>query len=276
MQAQFREMEGGYHRANVELKAYLRDGWVLPALPVLVEESAAALGDGASEDARREHADLCGRVGGVLKDYGKYEPALAHYEMELEIRLALEGPEGLGVAVCYGNMGAANNERGDIDRALPLYQQAAAIYEAKDPGVGLANTFHCIATVHNAMEDYDRALELYGQAAAITEAKDPGSVGLAYTYNGMGIVHKEQGDNPRALERYGQAAAIYEAKDPDSAAGTYGNMALVYEHQKDYGRSLEYHRKALAIFERVHGPNHPSVATVQLNMGTVLDRKSVV
>ena len=26
-QAQFREMEGGYHRANVELKAYLRDGW---------------------------------------------------------------------------------------------------------------------------------------------------------------------------------------------------------------------------------------------------------
>ena len=47
-------MEGGYHRANVELKAYLRDGWVLPALPVLVEESAAALGEGASEAARRE------------------------------------------------------------------------------------------------------------------------------------------------------------------------------------------------------------------------------
>ena len=41
-QAQFREMEGGYHRANVELKAYLRDGWALPALPVLVKESAAA------------------------------------------------------------------------------------------------------------------------------------------------------------------------------------------------------------------------------------------
>ena len=56
VQAQFREMEGGYHRANVELKAYLRDGWVLPALPVLVEESAAALGEGASEAARREHA----------------------------------------------------------------------------------------------------------------------------------------------------------------------------------------------------------------------------
>ena len=62
MQAQFREMEGGYHRANVELKAYLRDGWVLPALPVLVEESAAALGEGASKAARREHAGLCRSV----------------------------------------------------------------------------------------------------------------------------------------------------------------------------------------------------------------------
>ena len=71
MQAQFREMEGGYHRANVELKAYLRDGWVLPALPVLVEESAAALGEAASEGARREHARLCVSVGSVLHDNGK-------------------------------------------------------------------------------------------------------------------------------------------------------------------------------------------------------------
>ena len=142
-------MEGGYHRANVELKAYLRDGWVLPALPVLVEESAAALGEGASEGARKQHANLCRSVGGVLVDNGKYEPALAHYEMDLEITLALEGPEGLGVAGCYGNMGI----------------------------------------VYDDMREYDRALELLGQAAAITEADDPGSVGLATIYTSMGAVH---------------------------------------------------------------------------------------
>ena len=81
MQAQFREMEGGYHRANVELKAYLRDGWVLPALPVLVEESAAALGEGAGEAARDEHANLCEIVGGVLKENGKLAPALQQAEI---------------------------------------------------------------------------------------------------------------------------------------------------------------------------------------------------
>ena len=140
-QAQFREMEGGYHRANVELKAYLRDGWVLPALPVLVEESAAALGEGASEAARYEHAALCRSVGGVLRQNGKYEPALAHFGMELEILLGLEGPEGLGVAACYGNMGLVHKEMREPDRALELYEQAAAIEEAKDPGsVSLANT----------------------------------------------------------------------------------------------------------------------------------------
>ena len=84
VQAQFREMEGGYHRANVELKAYLRDGWVLPALPVLVKESAAALGEGASEAVRREHADLCRSVGIVLADNGQLRPALAHFGMALE------------------------------------------------------------------------------------------------------------------------------------------------------------------------------------------------
>ena len=54
VQAEFREMEGGYHRANVELKAYLRDGWVLSALPVLVEESAAALALATPERKREK------------------------------------------------------------------------------------------------------------------------------------------------------------------------------------------------------------------------------
>ena len=234
MQAQFREMEGGYHRANVELKAYLRDGWVLPALPVLVEESAAALGEGASEAALREHSQLCNSVGGVLADYGKYEPALAHYEMQLEIKLGLDGPEGLGVAGCYGNMGS----------------------------------------VHDRMGEDDRALELLGQAAAILEAKDPGSVNLARIYNSMGNVHLTQQDYPRALERYGQAAAIFEAKQPDGAGHTYNNMANVYEahvgHVAGSGcLALEYHRKALAIFERVHGPRHPLTANSHYNMGVV-------
>ena len=122
-------MEGGYHRANVELKAYLRDGWVLPALPVLVEESSAALGEAASDDARREHATLCHSVGIVLRDNGKYEPALAHHEMDLEIRLALEGPEGLGGAGCYRLMGDAHNAMGEYDREMELLGQAAAMYE---------------------------------------------------------------------------------------------------------------------------------------------------
>ena len=78
VQTQFREMEGGYHRANVELKAYLRDGWVLPALPVLVEESAAALAEGASDAAQWEHARLCYSVGAVMRQNGQLEPALAH------------------------------------------------------------------------------------------------------------------------------------------------------------------------------------------------------
>ena len=104
-QAQFREMEGGYHRANVELKAYLRDGWVLPALPVLVEESAAALGEGASEAARREHAVLCYSVGTVLSHNGQQAPALVHYGTCLEIILGLDGPAALGVAECYHAMG---------------------------------------------------------------------------------------------------------------------------------------------------------------------------
>eukprot|EP01045_Picozoa_sp_COSAG04_P005811 COSAG04_NODE_274_length_18488_cov_35.031377_18_plen_283_part_00 len=232
VQAQFREMEGGYHRANVELKAYLRDGWVLPALPALVEESAAALGEGASETARDEHALLCRHVGSVLKDNGQLGPALAHHEMELEIRLALEGPESTSVAACYQFMGF----------------------------------------VHDRMREYDRALELHGQATAIWEVKDPDSTSLAGTYCNLGLVHYDQKDHARALERYGQAAAILEANEPgEFLANTYGAMANVYGDQKDYSKSLEYHRKALAIKERVHGPRHPSTAGSHHNMGTVFE-----
>ena len=121
----------GYHRANVELKAYLRDGWVLPALPLLVEESAAALGEGASEAARWDHAALCESVGAVLKQNGQYEPALAHHEMGLEIVLALEGPEGRNVAACYGSMGNVHEDMREYDRALECYRKDLAIKEKR-------------------------------------------------------------------------------------------------------------------------------------------------
>eukprot|EP01046_Picozoa_sp_COSAG06_P101908 COSAG06_NODE_48054_length_335_cov_0.432203_1_plen_74_part_10 len=71
----------------------------------------------------------CGSVGVVLQEFGKYEPALAHQEMDLEIRLALEGPVGLGVFGCYMNTGTVHYRMKEYDRALELYEQAAAIYE---------------------------------------------------------------------------------------------------------------------------------------------------
>ena len=231
VQAQFDAMEGGFHRANVELKAYLRDDWALPALPVLVQESAAALGEAPSERARREHMALCQNVGTVLKENDRLEPALAHYELALEAALALEGPEGLSAAGCYMVM----------------------------------------ADVHHKQGQYDRALELLGRAQAIYAAKDPSSTTLASVLNNMGRAHARQGESGQALERYEQGLAIVEAKgDWERAAGTYANIALLHQTLGDYDKSLEYHSKCLAIYERVHGPHHPHTANSHHNMGGVL------
>ncbi len=76
---------------------------------------------------------------------GKSGPALGQYEKELEVGLALAGPEGKSVAVCYGSMGLVHKDMGEYDRALELFEQDAAITEAKNPGsVGLANTFNIV------------------------------------------------------------------------------------------------------------------------------------
>jgi tetratricopeptide (TPR) repeat protein len=231
VQAQFDAMEGGFHRANVELKAYLRDDWALPALPVLVQESAAALGEAPSERARREHMALCKNVGIVLKQNDRLEPALAHCELALEAALALEGPEeGLSTASCCMVM----------------------------------------AGVHHKQRQYDRALELLGRAQAIYDAKDPGSANLATVFNNMGRAHARQKESRQALERYEQGLVIYEAKgDRTNAAATYTNIANLHQTLGDHDKSLEYQSKGLAIYERVHGPHHPLTASIHHNMGGV-------
>ena len=230
MQAQFRAMEGGYHRANVELKGYLRDLWALPELPKLTKESAESLTTAPGEEAQRQHSALCQHVGTVLAENGELDQALAHYEASLEMVQALDGAESKAAASCYTDMG----------------------------------------TVYSDRQDYVRALELYAKAAAIEEVQAPDGKDLADTFTCMGIAHMQQQEFAPALERLGQAAKIYKAVKPDEAVNAYGNMAIICQRVRQFDKALECHGKALAIYESAHGERHPNTAQTHHNMGTVL------
>ena len=41
--------------------------------------------------------------------------------------------------------------------------------------------------------------------------------------------------------------------------------------QAEYPEALDMYRKALVIDQKVHGPEHPDVATTLMNMGKVYD-----
>jgi len=103
-------------------------------------------------------------------------------------------------------------------RALPLYEQALAAYEAAGDGAGVGKACLDLGLCHVEMGQYARALSLYEQAlAAFTEAGD--GVGVGKACHNLGLCHVEMGQPARALPLYKQARAAYAAANDSTGFG---------------------------------------------------------
>ena len=125
----------------------------------------------------------------------------------------------------------------------------------------------------------------------------PDHLQLAKTQANMGQVYKGIGEYAQALDMYKTALPVLEAilghNHPD-VASTYNKCAtvpcmstslpkcvhvrmsvlmcsigLVYSEQSKLVEALDYYKRSLKIYLRVHGPDHPNVATTQNNIGEV-------
>lgn len=166
-------------------------------------------------------------------------------------------------------------QQGKYTEALPLAQQAVAIYEkvrgTEHPETAMA--LDSLSSLYREMGDYAHALPLAQRALAMRE-KALGSThpDTATSLNNLALIYQALGNNTQALPLFQRAVTISEqtlgAKHSRTAI-PLGNLAALYQALGDYTHALPLFQRALAIRERTLGPEHPRTAIVLGNLATL-------
>jgi len=141
--------------------------------------------------------------------------------------------------------------RGDLDRALALYQESLQLKEQIGDLKGKAASLHAMAQVYLTRGDLDRALALYQESLQIDE--QIGDLkGKAASLHAMAQVYLTRGDLDRALALYQESLQIEEQiGDLKGKASSLHAMAQVYLTRGDLDRALALYQESLQIKEQI-------------------------
>ena len=181
-------------------------------------------------------------------------------------------------AVTLGNLGSLYREQRRIADAEAVYEQGFEMFRM--PGV----VNDMVKAV--ILSDYGMLEKLKGNAAAARKAFDeclairertlpPGHPQLLMTWNALADFEYGGGQFARAEELFRKTVSTCDAspnlKDDRVCAGAYNGLALTLGARGMDDEAQRYFERALAIFERNFGADHPRVAAVLNNMGTLAD-----
>ncbi|MFH1635876.1 MAG: tetratricopeptide repeat protein, partial [Chloroflexota bacterium] len=114
-----------------------------------------------------------------------------------------------GKATTLNNLAQIYFARGDLDRALALYEESLAILERIGDIHGKATTLNNLAQIYFARGDLDRALALYEESLAIQEQLGDLRGKSTLLYN-LAQLYASRSDLDRALSLYQESLALSE------------------------------------------------------------------
>ncbi len=136
---------------------------------------------------------------------GQLEEALAHYRNAYELSIELEDREREGWSL--NNFAYAYAQLGRWREALPLCQQAEALWNALDHERGLAALYEVYGEVYTRSGEYDRAISSFQKALNIFEAHHD-QEWICRIHTELGITYRFAGDLDAAKRALMKAAKL--------------------------------------------------------------------
>ena len=141
--------------------------------------------------------------------------------------------------------------RGDLDRALALYQESLQLEEQLGDKREIGGTLHRMAEVFLMHNELDRALEIYQENLKLYEQLGDHKAEAVSLYM-MAAVYFQRGDLDDAIKLYEESLQLLEqVGDQQNKANVLGNMALVFELRGNFERALELHQESLRLSEQL-------------------------
>lgn len=191
--------------------------------------------------------------------WGQYYEASGNYaKAQAAIELALadsrDKQDLAGEARCLAHLGLIARRQGNYEPAKIWYQQALALFEAKQATSELEvqvliQAFNGLGTVYRQQGHFDQAQQCHQQALALSR-QTGNRAGDAQAYNDLGVAAFYRRCLAEALAYYQQALEIWETIGDRAGEGKSGNnLAQISRDLGDYEQAQRYLNQALNIFQ---------------------------
>jgi tetratricopeptide (TPR) repeat protein len=161
----------------------------------------------------------------------------------------------LGQGNVYHSMGLVHFYKGEVSKALKMYDIALPFFEKVDSVIGQGNVYQAMADIYLYAGDYSNALKMYDKALPFFE-KDGDPLNVGNMLLRKGDIYLRTGDHPNALKMHNKALPLFEdAGDYIGQGHVYHKKGIIYYNTNDYSNALEMYKKALFFFEKVDDPS---------------------
>ncbi len=180
---------------------------------------------------------------------GDYEKGLQYCNTALALAETLNFKKGKGTS--YNNIGAINNDQGNLNEALKNNTASLKIREETGDKANIATCYNNIGLILGLQGKSAEALKCHFTCLRISE--EIGNKRLcAASFTNLGLLYETEDNYKEALKFHTSSLKLMqELNNKVGIAGSYANIGHVYDMQHKYDVALENHFASLKIMEEL-------------------------
>jgi DNA-binding SARP family transcriptional activator/tetratricopeptide (TPR) repeat protein len=214
---------------------------------------------------KQECADLSCLLADFLEIRAYWDEAIAAHTLALQASRYLADPARIARASLA--LSVVRQQTGRHEAAIPLAEEAAAIYRSLTDRAGEAASLDQVGLAHQRTARSREALAYFQEAQILYEAAaDPRGVADTLSHSGIACWHL--GRYPEANAKVRDALALYrDVGDRRGEAKALNNLGMVHLNNGQHGEALDAYQKSLQIFREIGGPQNEAI--LYQNLGSV-------
>jgi len=172
---------------------------------------------------------------------------------------------GLVRAKALIGMGQLAFGKGDLARAVELFEESLALYRESGDEGGVAIVVVQLGQIARTRGEHGRAAALSAEGLALSRNLGD-RMGAAIALNTLGCVERQRGDAESAMARHEESLTLFRQLGHDrGVAYTLTNLGLAALEHGEFERALALHKESLALYERLG--DKTGMALVLVNLG---------
>ncbi|MGN0711432.1 MAG: tetratricopeptide repeat protein [Anaerovoracaceae bacterium] len=240
----FNELDSCFEHNDIKKAEELSLEWL---------KNAAALQDKAAVLA------ISNELGGIYRVTSRFRDAENAYNIALTAIGQLNLTDTEKHATTLLNMASVYSASGNMEKALSLYEQSAAIYKKSGSceDYNLAALYNNISHVYEDMGDLSKAEDYANKSIEIIKHVPGYPIEMATSYTSLSSIYIKQGKYDEAEQSLITAERIFLDAGPENPhyAAALNNFGELYYKVNDFKKSAEYFEKSLALIGKVYGEN---------------------